>query len=83
MKSDSTTIIKVAPNIFKKKLKNGMECYYVKFKYEGKNKVTKNFTKLFGCNTTKQTKLKLQEVRVEISKGKNPFISKSIIPQEN
>ena len=49
MKLDNTGMIKVAPNIFEKVLKNGMKCFYVKFKYEGKNKITKNFTKLFGC----------------------------------
>ena len=79
MKLDNTGMIKVAPNIFEKVLKNGMKCFYVKFKYEGKNKITKNFTKLFGCNTLKQTQAKLQEVKIELSKGKNLFISKSDI----
>lgn len=61
--------------IFKKKMKNGETHFYVRFKYMSKTYPIKNFTKLFGCNTLTQTKERLEEVRVDISKGKNPFIS--------
>ncbi len=41
----------------------------------GKIYPIKNFTKLFGCKTERQAYEKLQEVKVEISKGRDPFIT--------
>lgn len=56
-------------------LNDGSKHIYVQFKYLSKRYPEKNFTKLFGCKTEKQAFEKLQEVKLEISKGKDPFIS--------
>jgi len=61
------------PGIKTKTLKDGSKNVYVLFKYLGKRYPEKNFTKIFGCNTEKQAYTKLQEVKLEISKGKDPF----------
>jgi hypothetical protein len=63
--------------ISEKKLKNGEIAIYVRFKYQGKNYPVKNFTKLFGCKTPTQAKDKLNEVKLEINKGNDPFNSKT------
>lgn len=57
-----------------KSLKDGSKHYYVRFKHNGKTYPLKNFTKLYGCRTEKQTFEKLQEVKLLISRGKDPFI---------
>lgn len=61
------------PGIRIKTLNDGSKSVYVLFKYLGKRYPEKNFTKLFGCNTEKQAYTKLQEIKLEISKGKDPF----------
>jgi len=48
--------------------------FIAKFSYQGKQYPEKNFTKLFGCVTATQALLKLHEVKILISSGKNPFI---------
>jgi len=63
------------PGIAKKAMKNGTVNIMVTFKYLSKRYPVKNFTKLFGCKTEKQAYEKLQEVKLEISKGKDPFIT--------
>ena len=60
-----------------KKLKNGEEAIMVRFKYLGKTYPVKNFTKLFGCKTPIQARDKLNEVKLEISKGNDPFNAKT------
>ncbi len=50
--------------------------YIVRFSYLGKSYGQRNFTKLFGCNTLKQTFDKFNEVKIELSKGNNPFKKK-------
>lgn len=60
-----------------KKMKNGEEAIMVRFKYLGKIYPVKNFTKLFGCKTPTQAKDKLNEVKLEISKGNDPFNAKT------
>jgi integrase len=67
--------MKKYPGIESIVLKNGTTAIYVTFKYQSKRYPTKNFTKLFGCRTEKQAYEKLQEVKVLISKGQNPFIT--------
>ena len=62
-------------NIIIKTLKNGTKNYYVRFMYQAKVYPLKNFTKLYGCKTENQTLEKLNEVKILISQGKNPFIS--------
>ncbi|RLA77683.1 MAG: hypothetical protein DRG78_16855 [Epsilonproteobacteria bacterium] len=57
-----------------KVLDNGTKNIYVRFKHIGKTYPIKNFTKLYGCKTEKQAYDKLQEIKVLISSGKNPFI---------
>lgn len=56
-------------------LKNGTKNYYVRFMYQGKHYPPKNFTKLYGCKTEKQAFEKLAEIKIEISKGRNPFLT--------
>lgn len=58
-----------------KSTKNGAKNIYVRFKHQSKTYPVKNFTKLFGCKTEKQAFDKLQEVKLLISQGENPFIS--------
>jgi integrase len=60
-----------------KKMKNGEEAIMVRFKYLGKIYPVKNFTKLFGCKTPIQARDKLNEVKLEISKGNDPFNAKT------
>jgi integrase len=60
-----------------KKMKNGEEAIMVRFKYLGKIYPIKNFTKIFGCKTVTQAKEKLNEVKIEISKGNDPFSNKT------
>lgn len=45
----------------------------VRFKHQSTTYPVKNFTKLFGCKTQKQAYDKLQEVKISITKGQNPF----------
>ncbi|MDB2562993.1 hypothetical protein N9X61_05240, partial [Sulfurimonas sp.] len=66
------------PGITTKTSKNGVKNVYIRFKYNGKIYPIKNFTKLFGCKTEKQAFEKLQEVKVLISQGHDPFISSPI-----
>lgn len=62
-------------NITTKILKNGTKNYYVRFMYQGRAYPVKNFTKLYGCKTEKQAFEKLQEIKLEISKNRDPFTS--------
>lgn len=59
--------------ITKKTMSNGEVNIFVRFKYLSQTYSVKNFTKLFGCKTETQTKNKLEEIKVLISQGKNPF----------
>jgi integrase len=54
--------------------KNGNPRIIVRFRYKAKMYNEKNFTKLFGITTEKKANDKLQEIKVEISKGNNPFL---------
>lgn len=60
--------------ISKKAMHDGSINILVRFKYKNISYNNKNFTKLFGSKTEKQAYSKLQEIKVEISKGNNPFI---------
>lgn len=60
--------------ISKKVMNDGSVNILVRFKYKNISYNNKNFTKLFGCKTEKQANDKLQEIKVEISKGNNPFL---------
>lgn len=62
------------PGIAKKAMKNGAVNIMVTFKYLAKRYPQKNFTKLFGCKTEKQAYEKLQEIKLEISRGRDPFV---------
>ena len=53
--------------------------YIVRFSYLGKNYGERNFTKIFGTTTLKQTFEMFQNVKVELSKGNNPFKKKKSI----
>ena len=45
----------------------------VRFKHNGVTYPVKNFTKLFGCTTEKEAFELLNEIKSELSKGRNPF----------
>lgn len=64
------------PNIYETVTLDGSKNYIVRFSYLGKNYGQRNFTKLFGTRTLKQTFDKFQEVKVNISSGNNPFLKK-------
>lgn len=68
-------------NIYLYEDKNKKAFYYVNFTLNSKNYQRKNFTKLFGCNTLKQTKDKFEEVKTMIRRGEDPF-SKNAITTE-
>ena len=59
--------------ITEKILKDGSKNIMVRFKHQSVTYPVKNFTKLFGCKTQKQGFEKLQEIKLLISKGQNPF----------
>lgn len=61
--------------ITEKKMKNGTTAIMVRFKYDNTIYPVKNFTKLFGSTTKTQALEKLNECKVMLSKGENPFIS--------
>ena len=54
--------------------KAGNKKIIVRFKYLSVNYGRKNFTKLFGCKSEKQADDKLKEIKVDISRGNNPFL---------
>lgn len=60
--------------ITKKIMKNGSVNIFVRFAYQNVKYNRKNFTKLFGIKTEKKAFEKLNEIKVEISKGNNPFV---------
>ena len=61
--------------ITEKKMKNGNNAIMVRFKFDGTTYPVKNFTKLFGCENRTQAKHKLNECKVMLSKGEDPFIT--------
>lgn len=70
------------PGITTKTLKDGSKNIYVQFKYLNVRYPEKNFTKLYGCKTERQAFEKLQEVKLEISAGRDPFTLKKGTPNE-
>jgi integrase len=58
-------------------VKNGKTNIMVRFKYLGKTYPVKNFTRLYGSKTQKSAHNKLNEIKILISEGKDPFISTS------
>ena len=52
---------------------DGTKAIMVRFQHQGTRYPVKNFTSLFGCKTETQAYNKLQEIKLEISKGNNPF----------
>ena len=61
--------------ITEKTLSDGSKNIYVRFKYQSVTYPIKNFTRLFGCTTPTQAKEKLDEIKVEIAKGIDPFVT--------
>lgn len=61
------------PCIYETYSRDKQKMFIVKFSYLGKAYPEKNFTKLFGCTTANQALLKLHEVKILISSGKDPF----------
>jgi len=55
--------------------KDGKKKIIVRFKHLGIDYNRKNFTKLFGCKTETQAYKTLQEIKVELSKGEDPFLN--------
>lgn len=68
-------------NVYLYEDKNKKTFYYVNFTLNSKNYQRKNFTKLFGCNTLRQTKDKFEEIKTMIRRGEDPFSKKSIITE--
>lgn len=60
--------------ISEKVLKDGTKHIMVRFKYNKKTYPIKNFTKLYGCTTKKSALDKLNQIKVLIAEGKDPFI---------
>ena len=56
-----------------KTMSDGSKNIFVRFKYLSRTYPVKNFTKIFGCKTEKQAFERLQEVKLDISKNKDPF----------
>lgn len=54
--------------------KNGSPRIIVSFKHNNVRYGYKNFTKLFNCRTEKQAYEKLQEIKIDLTKGNNPFL---------
>lgn len=67
----------MAKGITEKKLKDGSTAIYVRFKHEGKIYPVKNFTKLFGITKTSTAATKLHQIKVDISRGLDPFNAKT------
>ncbi len=68
---------KIPKSIYEKKMKDGSINIMVRFTYNGLTYPVKNFTKLYGCETRTTAYEKLTEVKVLLSKNKDPF-SKSL-----
>lgn len=68
-------------NIYTYEDNNKKTFYYVNFTLNSKNYQRKNFTKLFGCNTLKQTIEKFQEVKSMIRRREDPFAKKTKITE--
>ncbi len=64
------------PNIYKITSMNDRVEYIVRFSFLNKNYGQRNFTKLFGCSTLNQTVEMFNSVKVELSRGNNPFKKK-------
>lgn len=60
---------------------DGSQAIMVRFKYKSITYPVKNFTALYNCKSEKSAYDKLQEVKVLISQGNNPFI-KNNTPDE-
>lgn len=58
-----------------KKMKDGSSAIIVRFKHNGITYPIKNLTKLYGCKTEKEGFEKLNEIKLLLSKGKDPFSS--------
>ncbi len=61
--------------ITEKKMKNGTTAIMVRFKFDSTTYPVKNFTKLYGCETRTGARKKLDEIKVAISQGIEPFIN--------
>ncbi|WP_415397340.1 tyrosine-type recombinase/integrase [Sulfurimonas sp. CS5] len=59
--------------ITEKILSDGSKNIYVRFKYQGVTYPLKNFTKHFGCKTPTKAKEKLDAIKVDIARGRDPF----------
>ena len=56
-------------------MKDGSSAIIVRFKHNGITYPIKNLTKLYGCKTEKEGFEKLNEIKLLLSKGKDPFSS--------
>ena len=64
------------PGVYEVLNNDGTKSFIVRFSHGGKRYGNKNFTKLYGCNTPSQAYLKLQEIKIMLSKEINPFENK-------
>lgn len=61
------------PNIYETISNNGEKEYFARWTQNGRSYSPKNLTRLFGCTTAKQSLTKLDEIKILISKGDDPF----------
>lgn len=60
-------------NIYETINNNGEKEYFARWTQKGRQYPPKNLTRLFGCTTAKQGSTKLDEIKILISKGDDPF----------
>jgi hypothetical protein len=60
-------------NIFSLDKPNGKKEYYANFMLNGITYQKKNLTKLYDSTTAKKASEKLEEIKSELGKGKDPF----------
>ena len=65
------------PNIYELEKANGEINYIARFSHNGTRYSDKNLTKIKGIKTAKRAFEMLNEIRLELSKGRDPFSSKS------
>ena len=68
--------VKHKGGITEKILKNGDKVFYLRFKYLNKTYPLKNMTKLYACKSVSSVREKLAEIKLELSRGLDPFNAK-------
>ena len=64
-------------NIYEIEMADGSKHFIARFSHNGTRYSDKNLTKLFGSKTVTSASIKLQDIKNDLSKGLDPFSSKS------